>query len=795
MILRRWIVALILLSTIPNTTSEWDGIDEDEEETEQREDTESKIEEAVMESTALTTSTIPTTTKDFCHCEMEIYGPEVLEGVLKSPNYPSPHCGTGKCIYKILPHPNMSLHINIESLSLSTESTLTFWNIVNVEKKEYLIYNSVSTGRYSYNGRFDGYNTFSTAVNVGFKAIFKMHNNEYSSRGFKIKFERVSLDDKKYLCPPSHVPIGPESTEVSVGNQTFESRSGCTFVLTRSSEGIEKGLEEMYIHITTERGVFVSVRRYDEDGVFTNGDLSDRTRGILVDATRVEVVFRAPTSDGGPYNTPNITAMLMGHTCECPEPEYILNFEFFHMRITSPGFPDLYCPGKKCNTLIKVSKIKGQERMKTDLIFVETNCSLSELDLLELRSADSSKVLFRSQHKQQDPSRPMRAMVFEAQNLAVEYTPSNSVQTRFFEMNLTRMNVLEECVCSVYDSKVFETNGKLTIPISSRCHLMHCHWKFSNNRYDKLISVTFKLENPYKTDLIYMYSDNMMEEYGYGELSHVRQVTSPSAISMTFSRMKWFATPNATLKISWEQIERCLCPDESFYLTDGKSLVITSPHWPQQYCSMLLCRHTFFAPKGHFLEVVIDNADIERYHDYLKIYDGNSTTDPLLMKLENDGEYIDIFKKKPFFFIFRVSGLSEKVIQFNSTQNTVMFVFHTDESGNNKGYHANVICHFFRCIPKYFQGLLCLYHCPSRPCRCNCIRGSCLRCPSQEGPEQPPISIHEQPNCFLLCQRDRVNNNVFVLIIDVFRGAALNVAFEPGTNENANTTELETELL
>ncbi|UMM40247.1 hypothetical protein L5515_016950 [Caenorhabditis briggsae] len=757
MILRRWIVALILLSTIPNTTSEWDGIDEDEEETEQREDTESKIEEAVMESTALTTSTIPTTTKDFCHCEMEIYGPEVLEGVLKSPNYPSPHCGTGKCIYKILPHPNMSLHINIESLSLSTESTLTFWNIVNVEKKEYLIYNSVSTGRYSYNGRFDGYTTFSTAVNVGFKAVFKMHNNEYSSRGFKIKFERVSLDDKKYLCPPSHVPIGPESTEVSVGNQTFESRSGCTFVLTRSSEGIEKGLEEMYIHITTERGVFVSVRRYDEDGVFTNGDLSDRTRGILVDATRVEVVFRAPTSDGGPYNTPNITAMLMGHTCECPEPEYILNFEFFHMRITSPGFPDLYCPGKKCNTLIKVPKIKGQERMKTDLIFVETNCSLSELDLLELRSADSSKVLFRSQHKQQDPSRPMRAMVFEAQNLAVEYTPSNSVQTRFFEMNLTRMNVLEECVCSVYDSKVFETNGKLTIPISSRCHLMHCHWKFSNNRYDKLISVTFKLENPYKTDLIYMYSDNMMEEYGYGELSHVRQVTSPSAISMTFSRMKLFATPNATLKISWEQIERCLCPDESFYLTDGKSLVITSPHWPQQYCSMLLCRHTFFAPKGHFLEVVIDNADIERYHDYLKIYDGNSTTDPLLMK---------------------VSGLSEKVIQFNSTQNTVMFVFHTDESGNNKGYHANVICHAYPSTSKgsfvFIIVLLALV-----------------------------VAIVSVGVAYVVHRKKAQNNHQYQSMNNPTvsysasgtGGAALNVAFEPGNNENANTTELETELL
>ncbi|CAO4383986.1 unnamed protein product [Caenorhabditis nigoni] len=308
----------------------------------------------------------------------------------------------------------------------------------------------------------------------------------------------------------------------------------------------------MLIRITTERRVYVSVRKYDKDGVFTNGDYSDATRGIFVDATRVEVAFKAPTSGEGPYNTPRITAQLMGKTCKCSEPEYVLTFQFFHIRVTSPGFPDF------------------------------------------------------SQYRQQDPSRPMRAMVFEAQDMVLDYNPSNSIQTRFFEMNITRMNVLE---------------------------------------------VTFKLENPYKTDLIYMYSDHMMEEYGYGELSHVRQVTSPSAISMTFSRMKWFATPNATLKISWEQIEHCLCPEESFHLTEGTSLVITSPHWPQQYCSMLLCRHTFFAPKGHFLEVVIDNADIERYHDYLKIYDGNSTTDPLLMK---------------------VSGLYEKVIQFNSTQNTVI---------------------------------------------------------------------------------------------------------------------------
>ncbi|CAO4383985.1 unnamed protein product [Caenorhabditis nigoni] len=103
MILRQWLVALIFLSTVPDTTTlEWDRMDEDEQESEQREDVESKIEEALMQNTALTASTITTTTKDFCHCEMEIYGPEVLEGVLKSPNYPSPHCGTGKCIYKVI---------------------------------------------------------------------------------------------------------------------------------------------------------------------------------------------------------------------------------------------------------------------------------------------------------------------------------------------------------------------------------------------------------------------------------------------------------------------------------------------------------------------------------------------------------------------------------------------------------------------------------------------------------------------------------------------------------------------
>ncbi|PIC16715.1 hypothetical protein B9Z55_023226 [Caenorhabditis nigoni] len=459
----------------------------------------------------------------------------------------------------------------------------------------------------------------------------------------------------------------------------------------------------MYINITTEEGVSVDVGSYDENGVLTSRDSAGFTRGVFVDATRVEVVFRARPFDEGPYNTPRITAMLMSKTCKCPEPEHVLTFQLFYIRITSPGFPDLYCPGKNCNTLIKVPKIKGEERKKTDLIFVETNCSLSELDLLQLKSAEN------------------------------------------------------KCVCSVYDSKVFETNGKLTIPISSRCHLMHCHWKFSNNRYDTLISVSFKLENPYKTDLIYMYSDHMMEEYGYGELSHVRQVTSPSAISMTFSRMKWFKTPNATLKISWEQVERCVCPEESFHLTEGTSLVITSPHWPQQYCSMLLCRHTFFAPKGHYLEVVIDNADIERYHDYLKIYDGNSTTDPLLMK---------------------VSGLYEKVIQFNSTQNTVMFVFKTDESGLKKGYHANVICHAYPSTSKgsfvFIIVLLALV-----------------------------VAIVSVGAAFVIHRKKAQNNRQYQSMNNPTvsysasgtGSATLNVAFEPGNNESVNTTELETQLL
>ncbi|PIC16721.1 hypothetical protein B9Z55_023228 [Caenorhabditis nigoni] len=126
----------------------------------------------------------------------------------------------------------------------------------------------------------------------------------------------------------------------------------------------------------------------------------------------------------------------------------------------------------------------------------------------------------------------------------------------------------------------------------------------------------------------------------------------------------------------------------------------------------------------------------------------------------------------------KVSGLYEKVIQFNSTQNTVMFVFNTDESGNKKGYHANVIC---RAYPSSSKGsfvfvivLLALV-----------------------------VAIVSVGAAFVVHRKKAQNNRQYQSMnnptvsysANATGGAALNVAFEPGNNESANTTELETELL
>lgn len=84
--------------------------------------------------------------------------------------------------------------------------------------------------------------------------------------------------------------------------------------------------------------------------------------------------------------------------CACPEKRMNLTGHMSSVIIRSPGFPNLYCPGKHCRILINSEK--NEKRMKKDrlhpVLMILSNCSLNEYDSLKLGSMESGRLIFRS---------------------------------------------------------------------------------------------------------------------------------------------------------------------------------------------------------------------------------------------------------------------------------------------------------------------------------------------------------------------------------------------------------------
>ncbi|NP_001360744.1 CUB domain-containing protein [Caenorhabditis elegans] len=635
---------------------------------------EDPIEELSITSTEIpiASSTIgPTiTTKDYCHCDMEVYGLSDLNGVLKSPNFPGAHCDSGKCIYKVLPHPNMTLRLNIQTAEMSSGTTLKFWSIFNIDDKEYSLYHSDLRGYHS--EFFQKYEQFTTPKNVGFKVVLEMQKNTYAFSGFKMSFDRLINETSNHLCDRTHVIIGNESTIVTA-SKPFALASGCMFLLSPSSDGIKNKQEEMFIEIETESPTYVAIRSYDYEGLFSRDDYFDSNRTKLVDASKVEVIFRRDSSYTDSFPSPKITARLMTKDCACPEKRMNLTGHMSSVIIRSPGFPNLYCPGKHCRILINSEK--NEKRMKKDrlhpVLMILSNCSLNEYDSLKLGSMESGRLIFRTEEKNMMPTKFLRPIIIDQQTLGVSYRATGISQMRYFEMNITKLEIPEECVCSMFNDKEYQNSGWLSVVIPKNCSTIHCHWKFSTDRKipPQYMTIEFIMDKPSLKDIVYILTNTLTEEYDSELLSTKRSIASAtSPIEFTFSRFTYLADSDAVLNISWKIVEACECSQEKVYVKVDQPSVLTSPNYPEVYCPNLVCRHTFYAPKGHYLEVQISDADIEKYHDFLKIYDGNSTIDPIITRISGQENYVTI----------------------NSTSNILFFLFMTDESNGNKGYHANV---------------------------------------------------------------------------------------------------------
>ncbi|CAL2049343.1 unnamed protein product [Caenorhabditis brenneri] len=656
----------------------------EQDSTNSEEDDEGQEVHKTLPATALF-PTAPTTTLDYCHCDMEIYGLKDLEGVLKSPNYPGAYCDTGKCIYKILPHPDMTLRISINDVKLSLFTSLKIWTILNVDGGEYnLFYSEIGT-HIRWFDDFSGYDSFTTAKNVGIRVVFEMQKNTDLGSGFKMTFERLDEVSPKELCPTAHVFVGHHFTVVSE-SKLFSLAAGCSFYLSPARYEKSKKPGEMVIEVNNPGDAYVSFRSYDKRGSLEEISFTNEIRTELVDASRVEIFFRRYSSLKGDYLTPKIVAKLVNQSCTCPPS--IINLAVGNLTVVrSPGFPFHQCPERHCMVdLIVESGIEGP-RDTEKLIHVMTKSIVAIDDYVRLSSTEIGTVIFRNRRKDpygirhEDHAYIFRPLMLRMQNLTIEYEPSDKLPYRLFEMNFTVFEVPKKCVCSMFNDKAYRNGGSISVAISQDCPSFYCHWKLSAKRgFFRFLSVEFVVEHPMDSDAVYLFSDKITEQV-QGEMLKLKTgiMSRISPIEFTFSRLllNQTALQDAVLNVTWKTIVECDCGPKEYFLQFGESVAITSPLYPETYCPNLACQHVFYAPEGGYLELCVDDLYLEKYRDFLNVYDGNGTVDPL---------------------IARISGTSTNS-SYNSTDRTMFLNFITDGYECNKGYHANIYAHRNESVP------------------------------------------------------------------------------------------------
>lgn len=173
------------------------------------------------------------------------------------------------------------------------------------------------------------------------------------------------------------------------------------------------------------------------------------------------------------------------------------------------------------------------------------------------------------------------------------------------------------------------------------------------------------LENGHVEDEVQIWNKHIVETYNGKQLLTPRRlyITENTYDTHLFFWRKSNGS-NATISVSWKDLESTECDGEQHYSLSTAPQAITSANYPMPYNSGD-CKIILEAPENHFITLQMTDFDVENFHDELFIYDGLLSASALIRHLT--GEHQDLM--------------------FISTGNFMLVDFVSDDQHSRRGFH------------------------------------------------------------------------------------------------------------
>eukprot|EP00081_Caenorhabditis_elegans_P026746 NP_510345.2 Uncharacterized protein CELE_F16B12.1 [Caenorhabditis elegans] len=594
--------------------------------------------------------------KGNCTCEEEVYEATIEHGIIKSPHYPNSQSCDGRCVYIILPHPNKTVSLYTSSFEISSRASLIVYSLLEENGERIRIPHAKirRPENYFYSFSEMSFPSFVSAKNAGFEVHFISHRMTHFT-SFKISFDRNYEYDE--VCGYPIVDIGMDETLVQL-DHAFRAASGCVFMLRPKYPDLDEE-DEMVINIGYSIETIASIRTRDENGKLTFGQLTSGPRSVVTSAHFVQIISHKTERTNGLYKMEKITAKIIKRGCDCGAGEFLIgNNNQTSVSIHSPGWPDLYCPQRNCKYSIKPFN-SGVDNDKMAIFEVHVKAIIG--------------TAYKEVAEHYDTT-----FVVKQQTLLISYQSEDKYYRRFFEVNVTQKMIDPDCSCNFFNDKTFSSEGKmLNLSFPAHCAYIYCHFQFKDSRsYSPGSVLDFQLKGAVEGDKVIIKDARHEETYQSTQLNRMNRYDVFKESEFTFYRKHLPSEGNVEVFVNWTLTKSggsCLSLMKLSVDVD-KPLIIISPRYPSEYANNEKCKFLILAPDHCRLTLSIDEISLENFHDFVFIYDGNST----------DGKLIKRY----------TSHITHEVLNISSS--SVLIMFQTDQSISDRGFHITATAHYLR---------------------------------------------------------------------------------------------------
>ncbi|CAI5451091.1 unnamed protein product [Caenorhabditis angaria] len=518
-----------------------------------------------------------------CNKNMARFGTNITEESFRE-------AGAESCEYIFVPKLNESVVLSDIPCYYDMEVWLIFVDEQEDSKENEIYLDEFTTSRCSfYNYRYES--PKSTGIRVKF----------YNPEGYGIRFDFSRNENpKNRKCD---FPIQNLTANQTIVLKKPEQSETCVYRL------IPPQNSEDFNEILIETSSDYKISEHDE-----NGTISKEVQfvGTKFFATQVLDIYLSKSSR---YDSGKLKTSLVHKSCDCGAENISTNSTLTTIR--SPGFPKANCHHRKCTYFLS---FEPSDNPNTVLLFnFVTNFDVKD----RLIAGDNVRNRDINFHSKYLP----RTFFLTSRNLNVTYKASSTIADRSFEINITKIDILEKCRCpSFFDKYYNDLRGKIELKIPKSCRNIFCHWIIENDQRKTTIltdrssqkpRVVFEIEfeNPHINDALIFNHNSINHRIQKSDIYS----TNNFPVNIDFQRLEMNISTETHIKITWKFTLDCSCPTPPIKIFENQSIILTSPNYPDKYCENMNCQINLKSENGTQIEIFIEKSELENFHDYLRI--------------------------------------------------------------------------------------------------------------------------------------------------------------------------------